>query len=61
MTSTISSYQLSTQVNGETKRFTLVDTPGFDDGERTDDDVFHDLAKWLRISYQKNQRFHGML
>lgn len=43
------------------KNFVLVDTPGFDDGERTDEDVFESLADWLRQSYNKGQRFNGLL
>lgn len=39
----------------------LVDTPGFDDGERTDEDIFESLADWLKESYNKGQRFNALL
>ncbi|KAI4146376.1 MAG: hypothetical protein LQ341_002110 [Variospora aurantia] len=43
------------------KCYTLVDTPGFDDGERTDEDIFASLADWLRRSYNKGQRLNALL
>ena len=33
----------------------LIDTPGFDDTNRTDSDVLKDLAYWLGISYEKKK------
>ena len=33
----------------------LIDTPGFDDTNRSDSDVLKDLAYWLGISYEKKK------
>lgn len=43
------------------KNLVLVDTPGFDDGERTDEDIFESLADWLKQSYNKGQRLSALL
>ena len=43
------------------KSFFLVDTPGFDDGKRSDEDVFEDLANWLNQSYKDGRRFNALL
>lgn len=43
------------------RHFLLIDTPGFDDGERTDEDIFDCLAEWLRQSHAKGQRLSGLL
>ena len=40
----------------------LVDTPGFDDTNRTDTDVLKDLAYWLGLSYDKKKiRLSGLI
>jgi hypothetical protein len=41
--------------------FTLIDTPGFDDTDLDDEEVFTSLAEWLEKSYRKGQRLSGML
>jgi hypothetical protein len=43
------------------KNFTLVDTPGFDDSDRLDEDIFRDLAKWTEKSYRAGQRLNGLI
>jgi len=39
----------------------LVDTPGFDDSERTDTDVLKELASWLTTTYKRNIRLTGII
>ena len=40
----------------------LIDTPGFDDTNRSDSDVLKDLAYWLGISYEKKKiRLTGLI
>ncbi|KAF2107742.1 P-loop containing nucleoside triphosphate hydrolase protein [Lophiotrema nucula] len=41
--------------------YTLVDTPGFDDSVREDEDVFHELAEWMEKSYRAGQRLNGLI
>lgn len=43
------------------KPFVLVDTPGFDDGEWSDEDVFEELAEWLKRSHNDGRRFNALL
>ena len=40
----------------------LIDTPGFDDTNRSDSDVLKDLAYWLGLSYEKKKiRLSGLI
>ncbi|KAJ4269843.1 hypothetical protein NW762_001512 [Fusarium torreyae] len=39
----------------------LIDTPGFDDTEKTDSDVLNEIAMWLSDSYQHEIRLHGII
>lgn len=39
----------------------LVDTPGFDDTNRSDTDVLKEIASWLAKSYQEQIRLKGIL
>jgi len=39
----------------------LVDTPGFDDTNRTDHDVFETISKWLIKTYVHTVSFPGVL
>jgi hypothetical protein len=39
----------------------LIDTPGFDDTSRTDDQVLRQLASWLSFAYQQGYRLNGMV
>jgi hypothetical protein len=41
--------------------FVLIDTPGFDDSGRDDEDIFNDIAQWLKTSYESGQRLTGLL
>ena len=43
------------------KRVYLIDTPGFDDTERSDTEVLIDLAIWLSASYQHRLKLTGIL
>jgi hypothetical protein len=36
--------------NGSGRKVILVDTPGFDDTDRTDYDILRDIAQWLKIT-----------
>lgn len=42
-------------------RYVLVDTPGFDDSGRDDEDIFLQLAKWTARSFRAGQRMNGLL
>jgi hypothetical protein len=42
-------------------RVQLIDTPGFDDTSRTDDQVLRQLASWLSFAYQQGYRLNGMV
>lgn len=39
----------------------LVDTPGFDDTNRSDTSVLKEIATWLTISYEKNMELSGII
>lgn len=39
----------------------LVDTPGFDDSQRDDEDVYRELARWMAQAFQKGQLLNGLL
>jgi hypothetical protein len=41
--------------------FMLIDSPGFDDSGRTDEDIFNDLVDWMADSFRKGQRMNGLL
>ncbi|KAK6348061.1 hypothetical protein TWF718_005880 [Orbilia javanica] len=56
-TSDISQYDLF--VDGQ--RVILVDTPGFDDTEIPDADIFRNLAEWLAKSYQQGKLIAGII
>ncbi|KAJ9136693.1 hypothetical protein NKR23_g9612 [Pleurostoma richardsiae] len=43
------------------KRVVLVDTPGFDDSERTDADILTLMAKWLKTTYDKDTLLSGVI
>lgn len=40
---------------------TLVDTPGFDDVERTDAQVLKEVAYWLTVAYETTRRLSGII
>ncbi|OCH89852.1 hypothetical protein OBBRIDRAFT_712434, partial [Obba rivulosa] len=52
---------LSDQFILDGRRVRLIDTPGFDDSERSDADVLEQIAAFLIESYQKGNRLHGVL
>ncbi|KAF4462061.1 hypothetical protein FALBO_11137 [Fusarium albosuccineum] len=39
----------------------LIDTPGFDDTEKTDTDVLREIAAWLADSYKNKILLHGII
>ncbi|KAL9035195.1 MAG: hypothetical protein Q9180_004988 [Flavoplaca navasiana] len=39
----------------------LVDTPGFDDTNRTDTEVLEEIAKWLTATYRSNIKLRGII
>lgn len=39
----------------------LVDTPGFDDTDRSDTDVLREIASWLTASYENKIQLHGII
>ncbi|KAI9686052.1 MAG: hypothetical protein M1822_004035 [Bathelium mastoideum] len=39
----------------------LVDTPGFDDTNRTDTEVLREIASWLAITYKQNIKLRGIV
>ncbi|KDQ53009.1 hypothetical protein JAAARDRAFT_92711, partial [Jaapia argillacea MUCL 33604] len=39
----------------------LVDTPWFDDAQKTDMEILTMIGDWLRLTYQKNVRLAGIL
>ncbi|USP77085.1 hypothetical protein yc1106_04359 [Curvularia clavata] len=41
--------------------YVLVDTPGFDDSQRDDEDVYRELARWMAQAFQKGQLLNGLL
>lgn len=43
------------------RKFTLVDTPGFDDEDLTDSDVLKLLVDWLVTTYKSGQKLSGIL
>lgn len=47
--------------NGEDIRVHLIDTPGFDDTNRTDADVLKQVALWLGSTYKDGKLLDGLL
>lgn len=45
----------------EGKHFSIVDTPGFNDTYRSDNDVLKELADWLLGSYQEGVKISGII
>jgi hypothetical protein len=43
------------------RRIILVDTPGFDDSERPDDEIFKELAMWLSEAYNHKVYLTGLI
>jgi hypothetical protein len=43
------------------KRYSIVDTPGFNDTDRSDNDVLKDLADWLLESMQRGKKISGII
>ncbi|KAF8132017.1 hypothetical protein EV363DRAFT_1164405 [Boletus edulis] len=39
----------------------LVDTPGFDDTERSDAEILRSIADWLKVTYQNQIKLSGLL
>jgi len=42
-------------------RVHLIDTPGFDDSERSDVNVLQDIAHWLSCSFKQGTRLSGLI
>ncbi|KAH7925390.1 kinase-like protein [Leucogyrophana mollusca] len=47
--------------DGSGRNIVLVDTPGFDDTQRTDCDVLKEIAVWLEATYKKHITLTGIL
>jgi GTP-binding protein EngB required for normal cell division len=43
------------------QNYSLIDTPGFDDTDRTPDEVCTAILNWLASSYRAGQRLHGII
>ena len=43
------------------RRVIFVDTPGFDDTNRTDTEVLRDIVNWLTSAYERNIRLTGLV
>jgi hypothetical protein len=43
------------------ERFYLVDTPGFDDSNRPDQEILRELSSWLTKTYSANIRLSGII
>ncbi|KAK5227653.1 hypothetical protein LTR47_008696 [Exophiala xenobiotica] len=48
-------------IPGTSKKFWLVDTPGFDDSRKTDYEILRELSSWLVKSYQEHIRLKGIV
>lgn len=57
-TTTINVYQC--QYNASTK-INLIDTPGFDDANRTDAEVLREITPWLAKKYREKIRLSGII
>lgn len=43
------------------KNFYLVDTPGFDDSNRPDQEILRELSSWLTMTYSENIKLSGII
>jgi hypothetical protein len=50
---------VSTYIDNES--VVLIDTPGFDDSDRTDADILSLIAEWLKQSYDQSVRLTGII
>jgi hypothetical protein len=41
--------------------FILIDTPGFNDTYRSDEEVFKTIADWLTDSFKAQEQLHGII
>jgi hypothetical protein len=41
--------------------YVLVDTPGFDDSNRSVKDVFNEIARWLENTYRQSSKLNGII
>ena len=57
MTKTVKPYAV--KIDGRV--VTFVDTPGFDDTYRGDTEILAEVAEWLKVSYQAEQRLTGLI
>ncbi|KAF2110120.1 P-loop containing nucleoside triphosphate hydrolase protein [Lophiotrema nucula] len=48
-------------VTHSSKRYTLVDTPGFDDSFESDESITRMILEWLQQSYQAGTRLNGII
>ncbi|KAK5449866.1 hypothetical protein LTS15_008439 [Exophiala xenobiotica] len=48
-------------IPGTSKRFWLVDTPGFDDSRKSDYEILRELSSWLVKSYKEHIRLKGIV
>ncbi|KAK3341819.1 P-loop containing nucleoside triphosphate hydrolase protein [Lasiosphaeria hispida] len=47
--------------NHKDTKVVLVDTPGFDDTQRSDVEVLRELATWLKMTYENNIKLDGII
>ncbi|KAH7909051.1 hypothetical protein BJ138DRAFT_1156161 [Hygrophoropsis aurantiaca] len=47
--------------NDSNRNIVFVDTPGFDDSNRTDYDILRDLSRWLETTYKRGITLTGIL
>ena len=48
-------------IHHEGQRYVVVDSPGFQDTNRDDEDIFHQLASWMETSYRAGQKMNGLI
>ncbi|KAK0720829.1 P-loop containing nucleoside triphosphate hydrolase protein [Lasiosphaeris hirsuta] len=53
--------QIAVKPLGDGRTVALYDTPGFDDSEHEDEQIFEDLAKWLATSEKVGKRLNGVI
>ncbi|KIX99691.1 uncharacterized protein Z520_04326 [Fonsecaea multimorphosa CBS 102226] len=59
MTAKVEAHPAAKDIDG--RRVIFVDTPGFDDTDRSDTDILREIVNWLNVTYEKGIKLTGIV